>query len=334
MVLKTIQSSEADKNWNQRLKGNKFATIHQTHEYVEYVKLARNQPSYYITFENRGEVVGQLALHRLSRAERKIKSKLSNIPKLYMISKLFSNLKPIYVWDYGPIIFKNDFRDEIFSEILKFPKKFKAPIKGSLHPLSNPTEQLIKNGWKEKRMGTFLIDLTLPEDQLWHNIDHHSGRKAVNRAMKKGVIINPIRDINDLKIHHSLLNEGKKMAQLPEYPFESLEFSWRMLNKVGQSGFIAWLDDRPLASTLVTTFNGYLNEWGFAESKYDRDNLLSGSDVIKWHLIKWGQKSNFRIFDLSGVELDPSNKKERGIFNFKKKWGGALTECYNYTFTP
>jgi len=332
MIIKSNISSEADKCWNLRLNGNKFATIHHTQEYIEYVKQARKQPSYYITFETKDEVVGQVALHRLSRAEKKIKSTFKKIPASNSISKLFSGIKPMFVWDFGPVIFNDDFRDEIYSEIAKFSKKFKGPIKGSLHPLDYPAEELSKYGWNEKKMGTFLIDLTLSQEQLWKNVDRQSGRKAVKRALNNGIKIKPIENINDLKTHHVLLNEGKEMADLGNYPFRSLELSWKMLRKVGQFGFIAWKDNIPLASTLVTTFNGYLNEWGFAESKKDREELLGATDLIKWNLIEWGHKSGFRYFDLSGVEPEPSNTKEKGIFRFKKKWGGKLVNWYHYTF--
>ena len=33
-------------------------------------------------------------------------------------------------------------------------------------------------------------------------------------------------------------------------------------------------------------------------------------------------------YDLSGVNLNPSNKKEEGIFKYKKKWGGLQKDYW------
>ena len=332
MTIITKISKTPDKEWNLRLENNRFSTIHNTTQYIEYVKIARNQPSYYVSFENKGEVIAQMGLHRISRAQKKIAYKLKKIPFSSKLSSIVKNIAPIFIWDYGPVVFREDLLKEIFNEITKLPSEFKTSIKGTLHPFHNSSEILMKNGWQEKKMGTFLIDLRISEEELWTNIDRRSGRKAVNKALKNGVKISTIKNLDDLKIHHQLLNEGKQMAGLQNYPFKSLKYSWNILKEIGQTGFIAWLDDVPLASTLVTTYNGYLNEWGFAEAKIDRKNLTFGSDLIKWHLIKWGHKNNFSYFDLSGVEFSPETSKEKGIFNFKKKWGGNLMEWYHYTF--
>ena len=107
-----------------------------------------------------------------------------------------------------------------------------------------------------------------------------------------------------------------------------------MLKNVGQKGFIARLDEKPIASTLITSFNGYINEQGFSRSKDDYEQLLNGTDMIKWHVIKWGHDTGRKIFDLSGVEADLSDKKNQGIFKFKKKWGGQFQDWYHYSFNP
>jgi len=143
----------------------------------------------------------------------------------------------------------------------------------------------------------------------------------------------PIKTLEDVKIHHQLINEGRKIANLSPIPLERIINHWEMLSNVGEKGFIAWLDEKPLASTFVTTFNGYLNEQGFSRSKYDMENLMNATDLIKWHVIEWSKKSNFKTFDLSGVELDTEDQKHKGIFKFKKKWGGELQKWHQYKYS-
>jgi len=321
MTVTTKISTQADAQWNNRLLKSPFGTVHQTVEYSEFRKKMLDNSVNYITFESNDKIVGQLVLLGFSRIKKKIDSKFGKLSFAKKLGDLVSTIKPMYLWYYGPIIFDNDYRSQVFEEIAQLPRKLKSPITGSLHPLDQPSQELKNKDWKEKKKGTFLVDLTLSEKELWKKIDRQSGRKAVNRALKKGIKVEQIKDLDDLKIHHRLLNEGREIAKLPKIPFERIEAHWNMLSNIGDVGFIAWLEERPLASTLVTTFNGYLNEQGFARSKFDFKNLMNGTDLIKWHIIKWGHEGGFQTFDLSGVEIDSADKKHEGIFKFKKKMG-------------
>jgi len=332
MTVNFSIKESADEEWNKRLLNNKFGTIHQTKEYAEFRRSLWGQQVHYITFSDKEKIVGQMTLFKFSRIGRKINVKFGN-DIFQKLKKITQNFKTMYSWYYGPVIFDEQYTEEIYTEISNFPSKFNAPITGSLHPLEQATKELSGKGWKEIQKGTFLIDLTLSEEQLWENVDRRSAKKAVNRAMKKGINIKPIKNLEDVKIHHRLINEGKEIARLPPIPLERIVAHWNMLSNVGEKGFIAWLNDKPLASTFVTTFNGYLNEQGFSRSKYDMENLMNATDLIKWHLIKWGKESGYRIFDLSGVEVNSEDQKHQGIFKFKEKWGGKLQKWYHYKYS-
>ncbi len=331
MELKTIIKQNVGKEWNELVKTHNLATFHQTSNFAEYWQHTRGQPSYFISIMNGNDVIAILVLHKASLLQRRLETKFQNFSFSSSIFSFVKNVKTLYIWEYGPLIFNNNYKSEIFSEINKLKKFFKGPIDGSLHPLEEPSSQLIKYGWTEKKLGTFLIDLTLSEDELWKNIDRRSGRKAVNRAQKNEIKIKTIENLEDLQIHHKLLNEGRKIANLPQIPYRNVEAAWNILKDVGMCGFIAWLDNTPLASTIMTIFNGYINEMGFARSKLDLENLYCATDLIKWHIIQWGHKSGLKTFDLSGVDPYSKDKKLRGIFNFKKKWGGILHDWYHYS---
>jgi len=331
MELKTIIKQNVGKEWNELVKTHNLATFHQTSNYAEYWQHTRGQPSYFISIMNGNDVVALLVLHKASLLQRRLETKFQKFSFSSSIFSFVKNVKTLYIWEYGPLIFNNNYKSEIFSEINKLKKIFKGHIDGSFHPLEETSSQLIKDGWTEKKLGTFLIDLTLSEDELWKNIDRRSGRKAVNRAQKNEIKIKIIENLDDLQIHHKLLNEGRKIANLPQTPYRNVEAAWNTLKDVGLCGFIAWLDNTPLASTIMTTFNGYINEMGFARSKLDLENLYCATDLIKWHIIQWGHKSGLKTFDLSGVDPYSEDKKLRGIFNFKKKWGGILHDWYHYS---
>ena len=330
MTITTVVSKQPPENWNDLIKTHKFATFHQTTFYADYWNKTRGQPSFFISILDGDETLAQLVIHKNSLLQRKLESKITSLSLSSSFFSLIKNVRPVYVWEYGPIIFNQENKSKIYSEINCLKNSLDGPIDGSLHPLETRSNDLEKFGWKENKLATFLIDLSLPEEQLWKNINRQSGRKAVNRALNREIKIEPIENHKDLKTHYDLLNEGRKMANLPKVPYRNVEAAWTM-KEAGICGFIAWLKDIPLASTLMTTFNGYINEMGFARSKLDLEHLYCSTDLIKWHIIKWGHKKGYKTFDLSGVNPNSSDKKIQGIYKFKKKWGGHLQEWYHYT---
>jgi hypothetical protein len=331
LKFKTIIKNNVGPEWNEQLQKHPFATFHQTSNFAEYWMKTRGQPSYFVYIMKKNEIAAQMLITKNSLLQRRLENTFPQIPFSSSLFSIIKNIKPIFIWEYGPIIFHQNDKSEIFQEINKLKSIFKGPINGSLHPFESPTKILSENKWKESKSATFIIDLRLPLEQLWKNVDHSSGRKAVNRAKNKGLKIKQINSIDDLRIHHSLLNEGREIASLPKFPFRNVESIWNIFQEIGITGFIVWLDDVPLASTLMTIFNGYINEMGFARSKIDIKKLYNATDLIKWHIIEWGHETGLKTFDLSGTDPYSSDKKSQGIFKFKKKWGGTIKDWHHYT---
>ena len=84
----------------------------------------------------------------------------------------------------------------------------------------------------------------------------------------------------------------------------------------------------PIGAIRVSSFNGYINEYSIIRSERDTKEKLYSQDLLKWKIIEWGLENNFSYYDLSGINLNPNNIKEKGIFRYKQKWGGKLTK-YN-----
>ena len=69
-----------------------------------------------------------------------------------------------------------------------------------------------------------------------------------------------------------------------------------------------------------------MNEWGVARSSIDYEQKLYSQDLIKWKIIEWGIENKMNWYDLSGINPNPVNSKERGILQYKKKWGGEKVQ--------
>jgi len=318
-VTAEIQKN-ADKEWNKQLVNSELGTIYHTEEYAEYAKRRLNWEPLFIRFlSSNGDVVGQLLLFKFSKIAKRTKQ--YGVGKL--LSKVVKNVLPEYRWVYGPVILQEAYRDDVYQQLGETILQMKATINGSLHPLDSKPNALDNMDFKRENWGTFLIDLRLDKEKLWSFLDKKSARKNVERSKEREVTVREMTN-NDLVVYFKLQSEIRSMLNLQEYQYEDVTEAWKLLTHVGFTGFLAYQDDRPLSGLLVSTFNGYLNEWGVGRSKYDADNNLYSQDLIKWNIIEWGHNNGYKYYDLSGVNPKPTDEKELGIFRYKQKWGGKL----------
>ncbi len=310
----------ADKEWNKYLLNSETGTIYHTEEYAEYAKRRSNWEPLFIRFlSGNGEVVGQLLLFKFSRLAKRIKP--SGMGK--MLLKVARDVLPEYRWVYGPVILDKNYRDDIYQKSGQLLLQTKCRVNASIHPLDNKPNALDNMGFQRQNWGTFLIDLKLDKEKLWLSLDKKSARKNVERSRERGVTVREMT-YNDLDVYFKLQSEIRSMLNLQEYQYEDITEAWKLLTNIGFTGFLAYQDDRPLSGLLVSTFNGYLNEWGVGRSKYDAENNLYSQDLIKWNIIEWGHDNGYKYYDLTGANPKPADEKELGIFRYKQKWGGKL----------
>ncbi len=293
-----------DKDWNKRLIDFPLGTIYQTREYAE-AQLEKKSSFFLRFFNSTGKIVGQILINEIPSNDKKT------------LKKFLLKKNIILRWNYGPVIFDSDFKEEICFELGKFLYSKKNSVYGSEHPLSSGLLSGIGNSFKLNEWGTFLIDLSQDSDTLWKKMDKHSVRKNIERSKKRGVHIKEINNSN-LKLFYDI----RKLTH--PVIFTKLEKRWNILNKVGSTGFLAFVDEVPVAGIMVSTFNGYINEFGIARTERDKKENLYSHDLLKWHIIKWAKNNQFRNYDLTGINPNSKEPKEKGIFRYKKKWGGEF----------
>lgn len=268
--------------------------------------------------EPKGEILGQLMISTYPRFEKKdLKRKV--------LGKLPGIKKMVYRWVYGPVVFKPEYKNDICRALEQFLVSKNVRVSGSEHPFLRNQLSCLQSPFEIKPWGTFLIDLSLDLDTLWKKMDKHSARKNIERAKERGVVVKKM-ERSDLKEHHKMLRETKRKVG-EEVELSTIEKLWDNLEPIGITGFLARKNEEPISSLIISNFNGYLNEWGVARTKIDYEEKLYSQDLIKWEIIRWGVENKLEYYDLSGVNPHSENKKEQGIFRYKKKFGGEL---YSY----
>jgi len=304
----------SDESWNDHLL-HFLGTVYQTKEYAKFTESARNWESRYLKFVNsNGQIVGQLMLNVYSKFEnRKIGS---------ILKKLTPYDKHVYRWLYGPVVFDPNSNHDICNALKKYLVSKKCTVSGSEHPLSNGNLSSLGEPFTYKSWGTFLIDLSQGKEILWSKLDKHSAKKNIERSQERGVDITEMKK-SDLIGYHKMLHDTKLKAGGYQH-LSRLEKLWEILHPIGLTGFMAYENEQPVGGIMVSSFNGYINEWGVARSERDTVAKLYSQDLLKWKIIEWGIENKYRYYDLSGVNPDPKDQKEIGIYKYKKKWGGEL----------
>jgi len=304
--------NECPKDWNSNLLKSPMGNIFNTFEYSQYAKKRLNWiPKFISILEPNGNLKAQVVLFEF--VSKRFGRMLPNT-----INKFAPKSSKKIRWTYGPIIFSDD-DEQVVNQFLEFVKKIGNRIEGSLHPFFNG--KLFTKEIKEEKWSTFLIDLKQSNEILLKNTDKKSVQKNIERAKNRNV---KIYDINDdtIKEYHELLNEYRLESGNPQYDYDDTYDLWTLLKPLGFKGFIAKKDESNVGGITFSFFNGYINEWGIARSKKDTLEKLYSQDLLKWKIIEWGTMNNQKFYDLSGFNPNPSTKKEEGILQYKKKWGG------------
>ena len=303
-----------DKTWNQRML-NSSGTMYQTVEYALFQQIKEKSiPKFLIFQNNKGDIVGQIALRFLTQNKKSVKR--------FLYSKIQKRSRELCRWMYGPIIFDQQFTKEIQTSLKDYLIKKNCSIYGTNPPLFNTLLSNWNDTFRVNPWQTFLIDLNLELDLLWKNMNKNSARKNIERSQNRNVIVKQMQR-DDLDIFHKILSYTKDDADL-----ELLQHQWDILNPIGLTGFLAYKDEIPIGGILASSFNGYINEFRIARTKKDFDEKLYSQDFLKWKIIEWGKTNLFKYYDLSGANPIPDNKKEEGILRYKKKFGAIMT-TYN-----
>ena len=311
-------NNSPDGQWNKRLINSRFGTIYQSEEIAKYFNLIGEKPQFLTFVNNAGAIVGQLLLNVIPRFKNAKGVKL-------LIGKLPVLQKNLLQWTYGPVILDTNFTNDIYYALGKFLISKKSKVSGWQHPLLTDGVDSIRKDFTVNRWSTFLINLKQSKEEVYNNIEKHNGRKNIERSIKRGVQIEQI-DENSL-LEYSQLKNNMKDEENPE-DFTNLLNWWRLLKPLGYSGYIARKDGIPIGGLLFSYLCGFIIEGGVARSEKDRNENLYSQDLIKWTIIQWGIENNMEFYNLAGFNPSPQNKKEEGIFQYKKKWGGKICDYW------
>lgn len=173
---------------------------------------------------------------------------------------------------------------------------------------------------------TFQIDLTLPEETLFEQLESKT-RYNVRLASKKGVQIFENTSESGMEQYIEVLEETTKRqgfyAHSPAY-FRNM---WQTLGKSGLLRiFTAVYNQKVLSVWIMFMLNGVLY-YPYGASRNEGREVMP-NNLMMWEMIRFGKRNNCHLFDLWGSLGPNPNPKDPwfGFHKFKKGYGGTLTE--------
>jgi len=185
---------------------------------------------------------------------------------------------------------------------------------------------LDSKNYKYEEHLNFLIDLNRPEEAIWKDI-HKSRRKGINRATKKGIVVEEMQDKKLIPIFYSIVKETYKNANLPLEDISLFGSAFELLVPKNMAKFyMAKYEDVFVGARAVLCYKGLIYDW-YAGALSDYLSLYV-NEALVWHILKSGANNTYHhTFDFGGAG---SPYKEYGVREFKRRFGGEMVNFGRY----
>jgi lipid II:glycine glycyltransferase (peptidoglycan interpeptide bridge formation enzyme) len=178
---------------------------------------------------------------------------------------------------------------------------------------------LNKSGFSYEEHLNYLINLNQPEETIWRNISK-SGRQSVRTSRNKGTIIEEVTEREKISIAYQLLEDVYARAQVPLANVTLFEAAFDILGPRGMfKVFLARVDKHYIGTCLILLYKGRIVDW-YAGTKRTFSKFSPG-ELLIWHVLQWGKKHSFHLFDFGGAGKP---QEDYGPRKFKSKFGGEL----------
>lgn len=319
MIDIRLATEEDKEGWNRVAYESPEATYAHTWEWKEVIEEGLGLESLCLVAEDKGEIIGVFPTFLRPFQP----DKYSYLPE-FLLRKFKVLWSPLdLTWDYGgPCILPGEDKSVLEKLVVEMEKIAKKEGAISLR-LSAFNDDMLKHillqrSYKKSPRQTFLMDLTLNEENLWKNVAKRA-RKYVKVAERNGVKIEEASDEKDIEEIYSCISHthNRVGAYLPPY-----DFFLKIQEKLGEKRIsrfrVAVIDEKVIGGDVLFCFNDMVVERyrGIHEEYLDlRTNYL-----MVWTAIEESKKLGFSKYDLGGVSKDAE-----GIYFFKSRWGGELT---------
>jgi hypothetical protein len=170
--------------------------------------------------------------------------------------------------------------------------------------------------------GTYIIDLTQSEEDIWNNFSS-SHRRKVRLAIKQGVQIHD--GFGHLKTAYKLVRSTFKRSKMGFMSYAALE---RMVAGAGENVRIFVAEHQGVAQgCIVVPFSLHSAYYVYGGSI--PEPVTGATNLLHWEAIRRLRPLGVKRYDFVGVRINPEKgSKQEGLKTFKERFGGKLVQGY------
>ncbi|MBW1717147.1 MAG: peptidoglycan bridge formation glycyltransferase FemA/FemB family protein [Deltaproteobacteria bacterium] len=332
-----VLDPHSEEEWDKYLLTNKYSGFLQSFCWGQLRRIAYGFKPVFLEVQEEGNPLAYFLFHEgfsYSRSNKIIYRLINPLQK--------SLTKKVSAID-GPVIIDDSKTEEILTSILGWLEKYARTnnIRGiSLTPFRyhkyyadnlSIGKTFEDFGYSRKQWATYLVDLKQDEESLWNYVKR-SARKSLKQVMKTNLVVKRTGNYEEYieKFILPYRNMEKEFGRegTPLWFVEKIR-DFDLKNKYYYY-FYAEIDGRVVGVLGMYVYNGYATEIMSSTSKYAYENKIYAQDLLKWEMFRFARNLGCHTFDLASVNPNPQTDKERGIKQFKEKWGGEYREYFIY----
>lgn len=171
-----------------------------------------------------------------------------------------------------------------------------------------------------------VLDLDRSPNYIWESFDRSCVKQRINKAIKYGVKVREGTDTDDLKVFFALYKNTARKHVIPIKPFRYFSGIWEAFFPRNQlTLLIAEAHGEPAAASLSFSFKDTMY-YEYLGLNYRLSDLCPGQ-LLVWELIQRAHAKGLKNLDF-GV----SEKRNRGLIDYKKRWGAKASEAEYFYF--
>jgi hypothetical protein len=170
--------------------------------------------------------------------------------------------------------------------------------------------------------GTYIIDLSQPEETLWGNL-HSKHRNVIRNAIKKDVRV--LSGMEHANTAYRLVRDTFKRSALPFMDYHDF---MRMVRGLGQNVKIFVADHKQVVQgCAVIPFSNKSAYYVYGGSV--PEPLTGAMNLLQWEAIRYFRGLGVKRYDFCGVRINPEKgSKQASLMMFKERFGPQLFQGY------
>lgn len=180
--------------------------------------------------------------------------------------------------------------------------------------------------------GSYIIDLELPEDELWANV-HSKHRNVIRKSEKSGVII----EYGGKELLQEYLMAEKDTMERSGLPIGQKEIYLYLFDKFKDhvNIFLARRQDGNVQGGAIIIYSKAMGYYMHGASI--NAPVTGAMNHVQWEIVKYLKGLGVKKYSFVGCRInEDKNSKYYGIQNFKKRFGGELfkVRMFKVIFNP